>query len=126
VQGVGCRVQGAGCRVWAPGASSLLRVIEAAPNSKEAARDPPPPLILRARVQVMSPPSSCAVVGFRPKHARHEDEGCQKLRGRGKGRRKEEDAEGLSVVHLGRCTCHAINGRGDKSTRIPDQVSESA
>ena len=56
VQGAWCRVQGAGCRVWAPGASSLLRVIEAAPNSKEAARDPPPPSILRARVQVMSPP----------------------------------------------------------------------
>ena len=26
----------------------------------------------------------------------------------------------LRVVHLGRYTCHAISGRGDQSTRIPD------
>ena len=26
----------------------------------------------------------------------------------------------LKVVHLGRSTCHAISGRGDESTRIPD------
>ena len=25
----------------------------------------------------------------------------------------------VRVVHLGRSTCHAISGRGDKSTRIP-------
>ena len=24
------------------------------------------------------------------------------------------------VAHLGRSTCHAISGRGDQSTRIPD------
>ena len=26
----------------------------------------------------------------------------------------------LRVVHLGRSTCHAISGRSDESTRIPD------
>ena len=26
----------------------------------------------------------------------------------------------MRVVHLGRSTCHTISGRGDESTRIPD------
>jgi len=30
----------------------------------------------------------------------------------------------VRVVHLGRSTCHAIGGRGDESTRIPDSESE--
>ena len=31
----------------------------------------------------------------------------------------------VRVVHLGRSTCHAISGRGDQSTRIPDVGPEA-
>ena len=30
----------------------------------------------------------------------------------------------VRVVHLGRSTCHAISGRGDLSTRIPDSFPD--
>ena len=32
----------------------------------------------------------------------------------------EDDGVDMKVVNLGRSTCHAIRGRRDESTRIPD------
>ena len=33
---------------------------------------------------------------------------------------KESERKRVTVVHLGRSTCHAVCGQGDLSTRIPD------